>query len=178
MLRKIMTLEPPTSPQQIIDFLDKMNINHEVHHHEAVFSVDESRHLHEKIQGGHCRNLFLKDKKANLVLVTALDDTEIDLKALSQTLGLGRFSFGSAERLWNALGVLPGSVTPLALYNDQPRLVRPVLDARMFDHDIICVHPLINTQTICFNPKNLQRLLETLGYNPIIVDMKDMLTIG
>ena len=169
-----MTLEQPTSPQEIIDLLDKMQIRYERYHHEAVFTVEESHHLHEKISGGHCRNLFLKDKKANLVLVTALDDTEIDLKALSHRLELGRFSFGSAERLWNALGVLPGSVTPLALYNDSERLVRPVLDARMFDHDVICVHPLINTQTVCFNPNDLQRLLETLGYSPIIVDMKVM----
>ena len=104
-------------------------------------------------------------------MVTALDITEVDLKALSKHLELGRFSFGSPERLWDNLGVRPGFVTPLALYNDTARIVRPVLDARMFDHDNICIHPLVNTQTICFSPNDLMRFLEILEYNPIIVDM-------
>ncbi len=164
-------LDLPTSPEKIIKFLDELNIRYELYHHEAVHTVAESTKIHETITGGHCRNLFLKDKKGRLVLVTALDKTEVDLKALSKHLELGRFSFGSPERLWDNLGVRPGSVTPLALYNDTARIVRPVLDARMFDHDNICIHPLINTQTICFSPNDLMRFLEKLEYNPIIVDM-------
>lgn len=168
-------LDMPTSPEKIIDFMTKMGISYELHHHEAVFTVEESTHLQKKIDGGHCRNLFLKDKKGRMVLVTALDKTEIDLKALSKHLEHGRFSFGSADRLWDNLGVRPGSVTPLALYNNIDRDIAAVLDARMFDHDMICVHPLINTQTICFSPNDLQRFLEKLGYSPIIVDMSEIL---
>lgn len=170
-------LDLPTSPEKISKILSEQDISYEIHHHEAVHTVKESTKIHEKIKGGHCRNLFLKDKKGRMVLVTALDKTEIDLKALAKHLELGRFSFGSAERLWDNLGVRPGSVTPLALYNNTERHIKPVLDARMFDHDIICVHPLINTQTICFSPKDLLRFLENLGYSPIIVDMNDINTV-
>lgn len=169
-------LEMPTSPEKIIKELETMGVAYELHHHEAVFTVEESSHIHDQIDGGHCRNLFLKDKKGRMVLVTALDSTEIDLKALAAHLGHGRFSFGSAERLWDNLGVKPGSVTPLSLYNNQERHITVVLDQRMFDHKQICVHPLINTQTICFCPKDLIRFLENLGYNPIIVDMAALQT--
>lgn len=164
-------LELPTTPEKIITFMEELGISYDLHHHEAVFTTKESKHLYETIDGGHCRNLFLKDKKGRMALVTAVDQTEIDLKALANHLELGRFSFCSAERLWDKLGVQPGSVTPLALYNNAERDVRAVLDARMFDHKVICVHPLINTQTICFSPKDLERFLEKLGYSPIIVDM-------
>ncbi len=164
-------LDMPTTPEEIVTQLENLGISYELHHHEAVFTVEESTHIHEKIDGGHCRNLFLKDKKGRMVLVTALDKTEIELKPLAAHLEHGRFSFGSAERLWENLGVKPGSVTPLALYNNAKRDITAVLDARMFDHQQICVHPLINTQTICFCPKELVRFLENLGYNPIIVDM-------
>jgi|TARA_R110002126_G_scaffold13118_3_gene56706 Ala-tRNA(Pro) deacylase len=167
-------LDLPTSPEKIIHFLDELNIHHEIHHHEAVHTVAESSKINKIIAGGHCRNLFLKDKKGRMALVTALDQTQIDLKALSKYLELGRFSFGSPERLWDNLGVKPGSVTPLALYNDTARAVRPVLDARMFNHEHICVHPLINTQTICFSPHDLLRFLEILKYKPIIVDMAEL----
>ena len=54
-------------------------------------------------------------------LVVAIEDRAVDLKRLGEVLGAGWLSFGSPERLRRHLGVEPGSVTPLALINDESR---------------------------------------------------------
>jgi Ala-tRNA(Pro) deacylase len=54
-------------------------------------------------------NLFLKDKKGTLFLVTALEDAVIELKSLHRLLGAGgRLSFGSADLMRERWGSSPG----------------------------------------------------------------------
>ena len=66
--------------------------------HPPLFTVEQSQALRGTIPGGHTKNLFLKDKKGALFLVTALEDAAIELKSLHRRLGAtGRFSFGSAD---------------------------------------------------------------------------------
>ena len=43
--------------------LEDLGIEYTLHHHEAVFTVEESEKLDSEIPGTHCRNLFLRDKK-------------------------------------------------------------------------------------------------------------------
>ena len=50
--------------------------------HAALFTVEQSQALRGTIPGGHTKNLFLKDKKGALFLVTALEDAVIELKSL------------------------------------------------------------------------------------------------
>ena len=45
--------------------------------------------------GAHTKNLFLKDKKGRLWLISARQDTVIDLKAAPRTIGSDRVSFGN-----------------------------------------------------------------------------------
>ena len=52
-------LDMPTTPEEIVTQLENLGISYKLYHHEAVFTVEESTHIHEKIDGGHCRNLFL-----------------------------------------------------------------------------------------------------------------------
>ncbi len=79
--------------------------------HRPIFTVEEGRDLKEHMPGGHSKNLFLKDKKGALFLLSALGDTAIDLNAVSKLIGAGRFSFGNADLLMSRLGVSPGAVT-------------------------------------------------------------------
>src|SRR5690349_13791331 len=106
-------------PDDLFAFLDRLGIQHTTVRHPPLFTVEESQHLRGQIAGGHTKNLFLKDKRGMLFLVTALEDAEIDLKGLHRQLGAsGRFSLGSAEQMRATLGVEPGSVTPFGLLND------------------------------------------------------------
>lgn len=158
------------TPEALLDRLAAMNIAYTLHHHQPVFTVAESHAIERDMPGTHCRNLFLRDKKGRMVLVSAANETKIDLKKLEDVLGCGRLSFGSPERLWTHLGVRPGSVCPYAIVNDTNGVVRIVLDAYMMQGDLVNFHPLINTMTIAVAPADLVRFIENTGHTPEIID--------
>ena len=137
--------------------------------HPALFTVEQSRALRGTIPGGHTKNLFLKDKKGALFLVTALEDAVIELKSLHRLLGAsGRFSFGSADLMRETLGVEPGAVTPFAAINDTEQRVSVVLDAAMMQHETLNCHPLVNTMTTSIARADLVRFLKQTGHSPRI----------
>src|SRR5438270_7909601 len=105
----------PLTPEQLFERLDALGIAHRTYSHPPVFTVAEAVALRGQLPGGHCKSLFLKDKKGGLWLVVALEERQIDLKRLAARLGAPRFSFGSSEVLRETLAVMPGSVTPFAL---------------------------------------------------------------
>lgn len=161
----------PTTPETLLAMLTDMGITYKLHHHPAFFTVEEGLAFEKDIEGAHCRNLFLRDKRERMVLVSALNETKIDLKKLNLLIGFERLSFGSAERLWTYLGVRPGSVCPYAAINDKEGLVPVVLDKAMFAYDIVNFHPLLNTMTIGVAPMDLVRFLEKIGHDPHITDL-------
>lgn len=161
-----------TSPAELLAHLDRLGIAHETHEHEAVFTVAESAPVKAAIPGAHTKNLFLKDRKGALFLVTAKDDTAIDLKRLHEVVGAsGRLSFGSGGLLVDVLGVAPGSVTPFGAINDVPPRVRVVLDRRLMGFERVNVHPLVNTLTTGLAPDDLVVFLRASGHEPAILDL-------
>lgn len=138
--------------------------------HAPVFRVGEGREIKAAMPGGHTKNLFLKDAKGQLWLISALGETAIDLKSLHRVIGSARLSFGSAELMAETLGVTPGSVTAFALINDCPRRVRFVLDAALLDHEIVNFHPLSNDATTAVSREGFLAFLNAIGVTPLIVD--------
>jgi Ala-tRNA(Pro) deacylase len=156
----------PVSPDDLFAFLDRLGIRHATVRHPPLFTVEESQFLRGQIAGGHTKNLFLKDKRGALFLVTALEEAEIDLKSLHRRLGAnGRFSFGSAEQMRATLGVEPGSVTPFGALNDAEARVTVVLDAAMMSHETLNFHPLVNTMTTSIGRHDLVRFLAATGHD-------------
>ncbi|MBV9994902.1 MAG: prolyl-tRNA synthetase associated domain-containing protein [Caulobacteraceae bacterium] len=149
---------------------DRLGIAHRTVEHPAVFRVGEGEAFTGELPGGHTKNLFLKDAKERLWLVSALQETVIDLKRLPGAIGSARLSFGSPERLAAALGVAPGSVTAFALANDADRKVSFVLDAALARADPVNFHPLDNTATTAISQADFRRFLTHLGVTPTIVD--------
>jgi len=166
-----MTDQPilPTSPETLLKTLDSLNIPYELHHHDPIFKVEEGLHLKAEIPGTHCRNLFLKDKKGKMFLITAANETKIDLKSLPERLECGRLSFASKDRLMEYLGIYPGAVTPFTAINDTDHNVTMILDKTMMEASIMNVHPLDNAMTIGFAPNNLLKFLAHTGHNPQIL---------
>ena len=158
------------SCDELFAFLDDHGVDHHTVWHRAVFTVGEDDDVKAAMPGGHTKNLFLKDSKHQLWLISALGETAIDLKTLPAVIGSGRLSFGSAERLFEALGVTPGSVTALALINDPEHAVRFVLDGALAACDPVNFHPLVNTATTAISAKGFARFLEAVGVEPMIVD--------
>ncbi len=163
--------QPPTSPEALLARLAELDIAVSSFSHPPVFTVEQAKALRGELEGGHIKNLFLRNKKGAMWLVTCLEDRDIDLKALGQALGAGRFSFGSPERLMNYLGVLPGAVTPFAVINDTEGRVQMVLDQALLDCDPVNAHPLVNDRTAAISPRDLVRVLEAVGPPPRILDL-------
>jgi Ala-tRNA(Pro) deacylase len=162
---------PPLTPDQLFARLDALGIAHKTYTHPPVFTVAEAVALRGQLPGGHCKSLFLKDKKSGLWLVVALEERRVDLKRLADALGAPRFSFGNAELLYEVLGVRPGSVTPFALANDCEHRVTVVLDREMLNHDPLNYHPLENDLTTAIAPADLLRFIADCGHRPRIVDL-------
>ncbi len=150
--------------EALFERLAELGIETTTHEHPPVFTVAEARRHCGHLPGGHCKSLFLKDKKAKLWLVVTLDERAVDLKAMSSALGAARFSFGRAELLMEVLGVIPGAVTPLALINDPARRVEVVLDREMMGLDLLNYHPLGNDATTAITPACLDAFIAALGH--------------
>jgi len=160
----------PHTAESLFATLDAMGIVHETLHHPPLFTVEESKSLRGNIPGAHTKNLFLKDKKGKLFLVTAVESTRIDLKRLHEVIGgSGRLSFATAEQMMQHLGVLPGSVTAFAVINDQPGSVTMILDARLAEYERINCHPLTNTMTTGIAYTDLMRFLSETGHAPEVL---------
>jgi Ala-tRNA(Pro) deacylase len=157
------------SPDELFAYLDLRGIDHETVWHEAVFRVGEGEDS-PRLPGAQSKNLFLTDAKGRLWLISALDRAVIDLKRLPERIGSGRLSFGSPERLSQALGVTPGSVTAFALINDTARAVRFVLDRTLWEADAVNFHPLVNTGTTRISRGGFRAFLAAIQVEPLIVD--------
>ena len=160
----------PATRADLFGFFDAHGLAWRNHEHEPVFRVEEGHAIKAAMPGGHSKNLFLKDAKGQLWLISALGETRIDLKTLPAHIGSARLSFGSAERLYDALGVTPGSVTAFALINDPEHRVRFVLDKGLAEADPVNFHPLSNDATTAMSQADFRRFLAALGVEPQIVD--------
>jgi Ala-tRNA(Pro) deacylase len=165
----------PASPDDLFAFLDRLGIPHATVTHPPLFTVEQSRALRGQIPGGHTKNLFLKDKKGALFLVTAPEESTIELKSLHRRLGAnGRFSFGSAELMLETLGITPGAVTPFGALNDTAGRVTIVLDTGLMQHATINCHPLVNTMTTSIAREGLVAFLTATGHPPRIEPVAEL----
>ena len=164
-------MPPPMTRARLFERLDALGISHHTVEHEPVFTVAESERLHRAVDGGHTKNLFLKDAKERLWLIIAEAHTPIDLKTLPKTIGSARLSFGKAELLMEVLGVSPGSVTALALVNDSRQRVSVVVDERLLAYDVINCHPLENTATTSLSRADLGKFVRACGHEWRVVTL-------
>lgn len=157
--------------EALFEALRALEATFEVHAHPPVFTVDEAkRHRPAASEGVHLKNLFLRDKKGAMFLVTTHEDRAVDLRALGAALGKKNLSFASFDRLRTHLAVEPGSVTPLAVMNDRAGAVSLVLDASLLSASRIHCHPLTNDRTLSLSPVDLLRFVRASGHEPHMVD--------
>ena len=165
-----MTVAAPKSEADLAAFLADHGIAQRTYRHPPVFRVEEGAEIKAAMPGGHTKNLFLKDAKGQLWLISALGDSLIDLKRLPTLIGSARLSFGSEARLYDALGVRPGSVTAFALINDEDRQVRFVIEKALLNHETLNFHPLHNAATTAVSRDGFLHFLQALRVEPMVVD--------
>lgn len=166
----------PATPEDLFAFLASLGIETNTVTHPPLHTVEESRALRGDLPGAHIKNLFFKDKKKRLFLVTCLEDRQVNIKALEKALGSARLSFGKPELLWDTLGVKPGAVTPFALINDRGETpdVTFGLDAALKESDPINAHPLHNEATTAISFGDMMKFLAECGHEPVLIDFDSL----
>ena len=156
---------------ELLAKLAELNIDLAVIEHPPLRTVEESRQLRGDLPGGHVKNLFLKDKRKQFWLVVALEDTSIDLKETATLLEAGKFSFANTVELDEILGLVPGAVSPLALFNDRSHAVQLVLDERLLKVSPLNFHPLRNDRTVAIETPDFMRFLDAIEHKPLVVSL-------
>jgi Ala-tRNA(Pro) deacylase len=160
----------PATRQDLDACLAALGIATVSHEHLPLHTVEESRALRGTIPGGHTKNLFLKDRKDALFLVTTGEEAVIDLKRIHEIIGAaGRVSFGKPELLMETLGVAPGAVTVFGALNDRDGRVSVILDAALMVNETLNCHPLVNTATTSIGRDDLVKFLRATGHEPRIL---------
>jgi Ala-tRNA(Pro) deacylase len=163
---------------EFLAWLDAQGLPHRTIEHPAVFRVGEGLDIKADLPGAHTKNLFLKDKKGRLWLISARQDTVVDLKRADRVIGSARLSFGNEGLLKEALGLTPGSVTAFGLINDTARQVTFVIDRRLWEAEVVNFHPLLNTATTGMDQATFRVFLDRIGVKPIVVDFEAMAVVA
>ncbi len=159
-------MSAPKTRTDLFAYLEQLGIQTKTLDHPPLFTVAESAEVERALPGGHTKNLFLKDANGALILIVALNTTQVDLKGLPKVIQSGRLSFGKPELLMEALGVTPGSVCVFSLINDETRRVRLIFDRALMAHQTMNAHPLENTATTNIARADLLRFIEATNHSP------------
>ena len=155
---------------QVYKLLEKENIPYEKVEHEPVYTVAEADALNLPHPEAATKNLFLKDKKGRYFLLVARENAQVNLKELQGPLGSAALHFASAESLLEILGLIPGSVSPLGILNDEDRCVEVAIDAGLKDK-LIAMHPNENTATIWMGESELSKIILEHGNKVRFVEL-------
>jgi len=156
-----------TIEEELFSLLRALAIPFERFEHPPVATVEEAEPYWRDIAAGHCKNLFLRNKKGNRhYLLIVEHDKSADLLRLRRLLEEDRLSFASPERLKKYLNLEPGSVSPFALVHDRERAVRLLVDADLRCHERLTFHPNVNTATLVIAFADFEKFLAHSGHAP------------
>lgn len=135
--------------------------------------MDEVNDIYVPYPEYDAKNLFVRDdKKRNYYLITVKGNKKVDLKEFRKNNNTRPLSFASENDLMTILNLIPGSVTPLGLLNDQELKVSFYLDKEFLTgKEIIGVHPNDNTATIWLKVEDLINLIKDHGNEVTIINL-------
>ena len=171
MVKATQTTLGMATTDDLFALLDKLNIPTKTHFHQPVRTVYENRSLRGALPGVHCKTLFLKDKKDSFWLCAMEETVRLNIGILSGLLRSARLSFASVERVKSKLGVEPGAISPFALINNPQNDINTIFDASLMLSKVVNFHPLVNDRTTAISRSDLILFLETLGHNPVHIDL-------
>lgn len=158
----LITGELAATPEQVFAVLEEHGIDHQTTTHKPLYTVEDAKSIDYEEPGAHTKNLFLRNKKGRMFLVVVEPDHKVDLRGLKGLLQLpgGQIAFASTERLAQYLGVVPGSVSPLAIINDHAAKVQVYFQNTLLEHEWIYLHPCRNTHSTRLRTADLLRVLD------------------
>ena len=146
--------------EKVLSKLNELNCNYKEIEHAPVYTIEEMDALGNDFFEGAmiCKNLFVRDQKGKRhFLVVLPEEKRAPLDVIANKIGSTRLSFASPERLMKCLKLTPGSVSPLAVINDEESAVEVVLDEDLKNQVKVGVHPCVNTATILLSMSDVEK---------------------
>ncbi len=146
----------------ILNELNSQGINYKEVEHEAVYTIEDMDKLGNIFENAKiCKNLFVRDQKGKRhFLIVMPEEKRAPLLEIAQKIESTKLSFASEERLMKYLKLLPGSVSPLAIINDEEKDVEVILDEDLKNEKLLGVHPCVNTSTLLITPQDLEKYIK------------------
>ncbi|XP_010461462.1 PREDICTED: prolyl-tRNA synthetase associated domain-containing protein 1 isoform X2 [Camelina sativa] len=168
------------SKDQLLNRLQELEIDYTKYEHPPVLTVEAQAKYVSSSEGALSKNLFFKDKKHRYYIVSAMVDTKVDMKVLSQRLGLGKGGIRMApeEALTQLLQVSLECVTPFAVVNESARDVSLLLDQNFKNQKRCIFHPLSNEVSVSLNTSGLDKFLKSIERDPVYVDLEANPAVG
>ena len=167
-----MSLDVSSNP--ILQKLSSLSLPHTTYSHPASITAEElsvNAPIAADSTESHTKNLFFKDKKHGMFLVTTVTDAETkDLGKLLKLTGKVNMRLADEATLLAKLGCKKGCVGPMAIMNNmQDKDVTLVLDEALLSKSKIHSHPLRNDASTVLAPDDLLAFLKDCGVEPTIV---------
>lgn len=150
--------------EKIYNALKKLTIEFEYYEHPPAPTIEIAKEYWKDLDAMHCKNLFFRNHKGNKHYLVVFEHTKnLSVKSLEQLLKQGKLSFASGWRLDKYLDVQAGSVSPLALINDEENHVHVFFDKNLQNAETISFHPGINTASLVIKFTDFMRYMEWSG---------------
>merc|ERR1740131_821557 len=153
--------------------LEKLSIETKIIEHPAVYTVETMMPYLENLEGVVTKNLFMKDKKKKLYLLTALHSREVQLNDVAKKVDAkGGLRLADEAIMIEKLGVGQGCCTPLSLFNDDAKDVRFICDSLLLEENqkMVFSHPLENTATLGMSIADFKKFLSEIGHEPTSIE--------
>ncbi len=158
--------------RETLALLDSRGVAYTRMEHPLALTMQDCEAVGAQLGARHFKNLFLANRQGTefyLLLIAA--QKSFRTAEVSKLLGVSRLSFGTNAQLMEKLGLLPGSVTPLALTFPGARDVAVVIDRDILEMGLVCVHPCASTASLALKWGDVLAFIESCGNRVAVVDI-------
>ena len=158
---------------KVVSLFEALNLTYTCYAHEPLLTIEESeKHMGHIDNTTLAKNLFIKDKKHGLFMITVKHDREVSMKTLAGILQTSGANFRMADEtvLQEKLQIIRGAVSPLALVNDGNGDIKFAIDKSLLSANLIHLHPLRSDRTLLTSPENLNKYLKHINHEPTVLD--------
>lgn len=162
-----------SSPQAIYDLLREWGIAFESIQHAEAATMEDCKAIGTQLGAPFCKNLFLANRQqTEFFLLLIGEDKKFRTAEVSKKIGRSRLSFGNEEKLYQLLGVHPGSISPMGLVFDAGHEVQLLIDQDVAALERFCVHPCRNTESLALSTADFTEIfLKKTGHLPQYIEI-------
>lgn len=158
--------------QQVAKKLQELGITYDVVEHPPAFTTEQADSYIEGLEGVRTKSMFLTNKKKTQYYLLIMDDQRpLDMDDFREQVGANRIRMASAESLAEKMQLLPGTVSPFGLLNNDEKDILVYFDKDIVSEEIMTFHPNTNEKTIFIKTQDLFRFLESIDFKYEILSL-------